>query len=385
MLALDNLAAFARALQRAGVPIDSARVALAAQAAVQVGVARKEDLRFALEAVLVSRPQDRAVFEAVFDVFFRAPGDASALSLMREEASPERDQPEPSAAQRRAQEALATPAMAQPLHDMSDAPDDDPLALRASAFARLRQADFRSLSAQDMRHMQRLLRDVHLDLPRLRGRRVAASGQGTRLDWARAMQSAACHDGELVSLPHLQRRKQALPLLILVDVSGSMAVYARWLLAFLHQATRKVPRSVFAFGTQLTDLNAAFRQPDTDAMLASVNRTVRDYGSGTRLGDALHGLLTQHARQLVGRRTVVLLISDGLDTGEPEALEVALRQLKRRTRRVLWLNPLLRFAGYTPSARGPEVLNRCVDGVLPIHNLNSLEDLAHAVAQVVQH
>ena len=385
MLALDNLAAFARALQRAGVPIDSARVALAAQAAVQVGVTRKEDLRFALEAVLVSRPQDRAVFEAVFEAFFRAPGDASALSLAREEASPARDHPEPSAAQRRAQEALATPAVAQPLHDMSNTPDDDPLALRASAYARLRQADFRSLSAQDVRHMQRLLRNVPLDLPQLRGRRVAASAQGTRLDWARAMQWAARHDGELVRLPHVQRRQQALPLLILVDVSGSMAVYARWLLAFLHQATRKVPRSVFAFGTQLTDLNAAFRQPDTDTMLATVNRTVRDYGSGTRLGDALHGLLTQHARQLVGRRTVVLLISDGLDTGEPEALEVALRQLKRRTRRVLWLNPLLRFAGYTPSARGPEVLNRCVDGVLPIHNLNSLEDLAHAVAQVVQH
>ena len=219
----------------------------------------------------------------------------------------------------------------------------------------------------------------------MRGRRLAASGQGTRLDWARAMQWAARHDGELVRLPHLQRRQQALPLLILVDVSGSMAVYARWLLAFLHQATRKVPRAVFAFGTQLTDLSAAFRQPDTDTMLETVNRTVTDYGSGTRLGDAVQGLLTQHARQLVGRRTVVLLISDGLDTGEPEVLERAMRELKRRTRRVLWLNPLLRFAGYTPTARGPEVLNRCVDGVLPIHNLNSLEDLAHAVAQVVQH
>jgi uncharacterized protein with von Willebrand factor type A (vWA) domain len=219
----------------------------------------------------------------------------------------------------------------------------------------------------------------------VRGRRLAASGQGTRLDWARAMQWAARHDGELVRLPHLQRRQQALPLLILVDVSGSMAVYARWLLAFLHQATRKVPRAVFAFGTQLTDLSAAFRQPDTDTMLETVNRTVTDYGSGTRLGDAVQGLLTQHARQLVGRRTVVLLISDGLDTGEPEVLERAMRELKRRTRRVLWLNPLLRFAGYTPTARGPEVLNRCVDGVLPIHNLNSLEDLAHAVAQVVQH
>ena len=385
MLALENLAAFARTLQRAGVPIDSARVALAAQAAVQVGVARKDDVRFALEAVLVSRPQDRAVFDAVFDAFFRAPSEASALSLAAHVSPSDADPAELSAAQRRAQEALATPAVSQPLGPTSDAPDEDPLALRASAYARLRQADFKSLSAQDARHMQRLLRDVRLELPQVRGRRMAASGQGTRLDWARAMQWAARHDGELVSLPQLQRRKQALPLLILVDVSGSMALYARWLLAFLHQATRKVPRAVFAFGTQLSDLNAAFRQPDTDTMLESVNRTVRDYGSGTRLGEAVHALLTQHARQLVGRRTVVLLISDGLDTGEPEALEVSMRELRRRTRRVLWLNPLLRFAGYTPSARGPEVLSRCVDGMLPIHNLSSLEDLAHAVAQVVQH
>ncbi|WP_408596701.1 vWA domain-containing protein [Limnohabitans sp.] len=385
MLALENLAAFARALQRAAVPIDCTRVALAAQAAVQVGVVRKEDLRFALEVVLVSRPQDRAVFEAVFDAFFRAPGEASALSLAADVSPSDGDPPPASAAQRRAQEALATPAVAQPLHDTPGTPDDDPLALRASAYARLRQADFASLSAQDARHMQRLLREVRLDLPQVRGRRLAASGQGTRLDWARAMEWAARHDGELVRLPHLQRRQQALPLLILVDVSGSMAVYARWLLAFLHQATRKVPRAVFAFGTQLTDLSAAFRQPDTDTMLETVNRTVTDYGSGTRLGDAVQGLLTQHARQLVGRRTVVLLITDGLDTGEPEVLERAMRELKRRTRRVLWLNPLLRFAGYTPTARGPEVLNRCVDGLLPIHNLNSLEDLAHAVAQVVQH
>lgn len=385
MLALDNLAAFARALQRAGVPIDSTRVALAAQAAVQVGLALKDDVRFALEAVLVSRPQDRAVFEAVFEAFFRAPQVTSAVSLMGAAASADSHPPEPSAAQSRAQEALASPALPQPAIENAEPPDEDPLALRASAYSRLRQADFRSLSGHDVRHMQRLLREVRLDLPQVRGRRLAASGQGSRLDWAKAMQWAACHDGELVRLPYLQRRKQALPLLILVDVSGSMAVYARWLLAFLHQATRKVPRAVFSFGTQLTDLNAAFRQPDTDAMLDSVNRTVADFGSGTRLGDAVHHLLVQHARQLVGRRTVVLLISDGLDTGEPQVLETAMQQLKRCTRHILWLNPLLRFEGYTPTARGPEVLSRCVDGMLPIHNLNSLEDLARAVAQVVQH
>ena len=384
MLVLNNLATFARALRRAGVPIDSTRVALAAQAAVQVGIAHKDDLRFALEAVLVSRPQDRAVFEAVFDAFFRAPPDTSADSLAGDAASADPHQPETSAAQRRAQEALATPELQQATNAPSDTPED-PLALRASAYSLLRQADFRSLSSHDLRHMQRLLRAVPLDLPQVRGRRLAASGQGSRLDWAKAMQWAASHDGELVRLPHLKRRKRPLPLLILVDVSGSMAVYSRWLLAFLHQATRKVPRTVFAFGTQLTDLNAAFRKPDTDAMLDSVNRTVTDFGSGTRLGNAIHDLLKQHTRQLVGRRTVVLLISDGLDTGEPQVLEAAMQQLKRRTRRILWLNPLLRFEAYTPTARGPEVLSRCVDGMLPIHNLNSLEDLAHAVAQVVQH
>ena len=385
MLALDNLAAFARALQRAAVPIDSTRVALAAQAAVQVGIVLKDDVRFALEAVLVSRPQDRAVFEAVFDAFFRAPQAASAVSLMAQAAPAGPHPREPTAAQRRAQEALASPALAQPAIDTAELADEEPLALRASAYSRLRQADFRSLSGHDVRRMQRLLREVRLDLPQVRGRRLASSGQGSRLDWAKAMQWAACHDGELVRLPYLQRRKQPLPLLILIDVSGSMAVYARWLLAFLHQATRKVPRSVFSFGTQLTDLNAAFRQPDTDAMLDNVNRTVADFGSGTRLGDAVHHLLAQHARQLVGRRTVVLLISDGLDTGEPQVLDTAMQQLKRRTRRILWLNPLLRFEGYTPTARGPEVLSRCVDGMLPIHNLNSLEDLARAVAQVVKH
>ena len=111
---------------------------------------------------------------------------------------------------------------------------------------------------------------------------------------------------------------------------------------------------------------------------------IPDFAGGTRLGPALHTLLQQHARRLVGRRTVTLLITDGLDTGEPAELEAALAGLRRRSGRVLWLNPMLRFEGYQPLARGARVLNRQVDAMLPVHNLDSLQSLAHSLQRLLQ-
>lgn len=147
----------------------------------------------------------------------------------------------------------------------------------------------------------------------------------------------------------MNRRPQPLPLLILVDISGSMERYARLLLAFLHQATRGTPRAAFAFGTELTDLRAAFRHRDTDQMLEMADAAIDDFAGGTRLGASLASLRTQYPRCLVGRRTVVLLITDGLDTGAPELLDQELTWLGRHSRRLLWLNPLLRYDGYAPS------------------------------------
>jgi uncharacterized protein with von Willebrand factor type A (vWA) domain len=192
-------------------------------------------------------------------------------------------------------------------------------------------------------------------------------------------------DGELLTLPRLTPRLQPLPLLILVDVSGSMERYARLLLAFLHAATRRCKRrDVFAFGTGLTDVSSAFRLADTDDMLHQASAQIQDFAGGTRLGQSLNELRQQHARRLIGRRTVVLVISDGLDTGEPEQLDEALRWLKRHTRSLLWLNPLLRFDGYSPLARGAAVLNRHADGMLAIHNLSKLESLAEALRTLLR-
>ena len=171
-----------------------------------------------------------------------------------------------------------------------------------------------------------------------------------------------------------------------------MERYARLLLAFLHAATSRqamggavrLQRHVFAFGTHLTDLGPAFAQADTDAMLAHASAAIADFAGGTQLGASLTMLRTLHKRKLVGRRTLVLLITDGLDTGAPDALAQELDWLRRCSGRLLWLNPLLRFEGYAPLAQGAAVLHRYAHGMLAVHNLSKLEDLAASVAAVLR-
>jgi uncharacterized protein len=226
---------------------------------------------------------------------------------------------------------------------------------------------------------------VRLPLPHFASRRTRPAASGARMHWPGVMHQASQTGGELVRLPRLARREQPLPLLILVDVSGSMERYARLLLAFLHAATRRHPRrDVFAFGTHLTDLTPAFKVADTDAMLAHAGAAIDDFAGGTQLGDSLATLRRLHSRRLVGRRTLVLIITDGLDTGEPAELTKELAWLRRRSRRLLWLNPLLRFEGYAPLARGAAALHSQAHGMLAVHNVSKLEDLAASLAALMK-
>ncbi|MGE0099544.1 MAG: VWA domain-containing protein [Hydrogenophaga sp.] len=377
----DHITAFGRALRRAGVPVDSSRMALAITAAEAVGVERKDDLRAALEAVLVSRQQDIEVFGEMFDAFFRNPELAQQLLS---QMLPKAAKAHPVRRKARVQEALTVAGLQARRPDAGETEVKFDAAMTASDLQRLRHADFAELSASEFRLVERLVRDIPLPLPPVASRRERASTRGHRPNWPRALQQARRHDGELLTLPRLNRRRQPLPLLILVDVSGSMERYARLLLAFLHQATRATPRTAFAFGTDLTDLRSAFRHSDTDQMLAMANDAIEDFAGGTRLGASLARLRTEHRRSLVGRRTVVLLITDGLDTGAPEALEEELTWLGRHTRQLLWLNPLLRFDGYAPLASGAAVLHRHAHGMLAVHNLGRLEDLARSMAALMQ-
>ncbi len=380
---VDNLSGFGRALRRAGLAMDSERMALAAEALVLVGPERRDDVGAALEAVMVCREQDRLVFRELFDAYFRAPaapGAAPGIALPGSGPQPEPAQPRP-----RVRDALtprsdpSNPAPPRPLgRPVTDA------AMTASALARLRHADFNGLGADEYQLLQRLVRDIRMPMPDFLARRVRPGSRGTRLHWPGVMRHAARSGGEFVQLPRLQRVRRPLPLLVLIDVSGSMERYSRMLLSFLHAATRQLrQRHVFAFGTQLTDLNLAMAIDDTDRMLEQAGAAVQDFAGGTRLGASLAGLRRQHARCLVGRRTVVLLITDGLDTGAPQELTRELDWLGRHCQRLLWLNPLLRFDGYAPRARGAQALHARAHGSLAVHNLDKLEDLASSLAALM--
>ncbi len=381
----DNLTGFGRTLRRAGVQVDSARMALAAQAMLAVGMGARDDVGAALEAVMVSREQDRLVFRELFDAYFRDP--ALANKLLAQMLPSAQGKAEPSKRRPRVREALAPqqsfgkPGQQPP----QDKEVDFDAAMTASALARLKHADFNALSGSEYRLVERLARNIRLPMPEFAARRVRPGARGARIHWPGVMHHAARNGGELLRLPRLQRRSQPLPLLVLVDVSGSMERYARLLLAFLHAATHGLrERQVFAFGTRLTDLNSAMRRADTDEMLAAASLAIEDFAGGTQLGASLASLRRQHARRLVGRRTVVLLITDGLDTGEPHDLAQELDWLRRHSRRLLWLNPLLRFDAYAPLARGAAALHARAHGMLAVHNLDKLEDLAASLAALMR-
>ena len=385
----DNLTGFGRALRRAGVPVDAARMALAQEAAMLVGLARA-DLCAALETVLVTREQDLLVFRELFATYFRNPNVAQKLlaqmlPIAESHAEPVKRRP-------RVAEALASVRAARAPTEPEEEKIDFDAAMTASERERLHAADFNQLSASEYRLVQHLAQRVPLPLPRYAARRTRPGPHGARADWPLALQRAMRTGGELVQVPRLARQSQPLPLLVLLDVSGSMERYARLLLAFLHAATAPGNRAgggagrrdVFAFGTTLTDLTPAFRHQDPDTMLERASAAIPDFAGGTRLAESLALLRTQHARRLVGRRTLVLLVSDGLDTGEPAVLAQELAWLRRHCARLLWLNPLLRFGGYEPSARGAAELHRAADAMLAVHNLQSLQQLASSLAQVLR-
>ncbi|MDM0113562.1 VWA domain-containing protein [Variovorax sp. J22R133] len=380
------MTAFGRALRRAGVRTDAARIALAAQAAMLVGVETRADLCAAMEAVMVSREQDRMVFRELFEAWFQDPELANKmLAQMLPSAE---GKMEPVKRRPRVREALAAPKPPKQAAQTDREVQFD-AAMTASDRDRLQHADFNALGASEYLLVERLARDVTLPVPSIPARRLRAAGMGrrphSRMHWPGVLHEAGRTGGELVRLPRLSRRDQPLPLLVLVDVSGSMERYARLLLAFLHAATRRAGRrDVFAFGTHLSDLTPAFRLADTDDMLVAASAAIDDFAGGTRLGASLAQLRAKHARRLTGRRTLVLVISDGLDTGEPEMLEQELLWLKRHARRVLWLNPLLRFEGYAPLARGAAMLHRHADAMLAVHNLNALEQLATSLAALMR-
>ena len=378
---VENLLGFGRALRRAGIAVDSAKLSLASQALLWINLSQRDECYAALASTLLSRYQDQQVFKDVFEMYFTNPDLANQLLG---QMLPRTEEKKSLQKNDRAREALR----GKQLSSNPGSPQDHKIELDASMTLsdhhRLRYADFNGLNTSEYQLIEQLAKGIKVKFPKMPSRRYRPHHRGHQLDFRKIIQSSIRLNNELLEI-HWQRRKTYfLPLLILVDVSGSMERYARLLLSFLHAATRHHPNTeVLSFGTKLTHLTQSFANHDTDRMLLDINDQIQDFASGTQLGSCLDELNTQYGKLMIGKRTVVLLITDGLDTGSSEILHDALTKLKRQSKSILWLNPLMRYEAYQPIASGPGELAKVADKMIAIHNLQSLQELSKHLEQLL--
>ena len=379
----DNVVHFTRVLRVAGLPVGTERTLAALRALEIVGLDRRDQVHAALSAVLIDRHEHQPLFDAAFAAFWRDPKLLERLMYLTLPKVSGRAQKKQADRSRRLDEALAGSPKHAPLAKPEEKPEADEVKLDAtitfSESERLQSADFESMTVAEYEEAKRLAERLSLLLKPVALRRFESASRGA-ID-LRAMMRASARDPLGANIPHRRRRRQAPPLVILCDISGSMQRYSRIFLHWAHALTRNHARvETLTMGTRLTRITRMLAQRDVDEALQSAGRQVSDWAGGTRLGPCLDEFNRRWARRLLVGNASVLLLSDGLDRDDAGVLSRAAAKLRSFAHRVIWLNPLLRFEGFEPRAAGIKALLPHVDDFLPAHNLNSLADLGRALA-----
>jgi hypothetical protein len=372
---------FGRLLRDAGLPIGTDRILDAVRTAAAVGIERREDFYWALHAALVSRRDQRELFDAAFRLFWREPGDpGEALPAPPRRPRPGAE-PEPAAAALRAAEAWRASRarhLPEPLPDAEEAAHEGGLA--ASELERLSRRDFARMSAQELRRARERIARLRLAAATLPTRRLRPEPRGHRVDVRAALRASLRSGGRDLPLRWRAPRRRPPPLVVLCDISGSMERYSRVLLHFFHALVGARPRvEVFLFGTRLSHVTRALHQRDPDLALARLGAEVVDWSGGTRIARSLREFNLRWSRRVLAQGALVLLVTDGLEREVGPELAREAARLRRSCRRLVWLNPLVGYPGFEPRARGIQALLPEVDEVRPVHDLESLEQLARAL------
>ncbi len=387
----QNITHFARALRKAGLPVGTGRVVDAVRAVEAAGFTDKRDFYYTLQACFVSRPEQRQVFAQVFRLYWRDPQFMERmmemlLPLMRGLNEPHKS----SDAERRAAEALLDGADQPPPPPREDEAEREEIEIDAtltfSTDERLKQLDFEQMSTSELAEAKRAIARLDLPVRPIASRRTRFDPRGQVADWRGTMRAALRSGGDIQRLSMRARRQRWPNLVALCDISGSMSSYSRMLLHFLHAAANAKGAGwaqvhAFTFGTRLTNITRHLRQRDVDAALAAAGHEARDWEGGTRIGASLHAFNRDWSRRVLGQGAVVLLITDGLDRDDPERLRLEIERLHLSARRLIWLNPLLRWDGFAPRAQGVRAILPNVDSFRACHNLASLGDLVAALSR----
>lgn len=370
-----NVMHFARLLRRAGLPVGPAETIAAQQALTLIDLSSRAQARTALRTAMIHRHDQQEVFDQAFALFWRDPSaaeQAAAMALLDAQKEKKRDKAPPAA--RRVAEAFARKT------DNPPQPKDEPprvdMTMTVSDFERLQTMDFEAMSAEEIARAKREIKRLVLPLDLRKTRRLRPDPNGPVADLKRTIRASLRQGGEITAIARNRRVTRPPPLVVLCDISGSMARYAQILLHFLHAVTNDRDRvHVFLFGTRLSNVTRQLKARDPEVAFQMVAHAVPDWSGGTRIGEALASFNRLWSRRVLGQGAIVLLITDGLDRDGAAGLAENMDRLHRSCARLVWLNPLLRWSGFEPKSQGIRAMLPHVDDFRPVHNLDSLRDL----------
>jgi len=372
----QNIVHFARALREAGVPVGPGAVLDALAAVEAAGFGDRGDFYATLHAVLVKKHEHSLLFDQAFQIFWKRRGLLEKLIAMMSPQAPGESKPKPA----QAGASRVADALIKAKEEPKLVPSLD-LDARFTVSEReiLRSKDFAQMSAAEIEEARKLISAMMLPEDRRRTRRLAPAVRPGRVDARRSFRRSL-QPGGRIDLEFRSAIRRPPPIVALCDISGSMSEYTRLFLHFLHALGEKRRVTTFLFGTRLTNVTRAMRERDPDAALAACASLARDWSGGTRIGEALERFNREWARRVLGQGAIVLLFTDGLERDGVERLAAEIARLKRSTRKVIWVNPLLRFDGFAAKAQGVRAILAHVDSFRPIHNLASMADLCRALA-----
>ena len=381
----DNVLYFARVLRSAGIPIGSGRILEAIEAINKIGLADKSIFYWALHSVFVHKNEHREIFDQTFKIFWKNP---RLLEKMMQLALPKLNTgtPETSDADinRRVQEAFNTDNISE--DNYVDASTEDELEFDAvmtySESELLQGMDFEQMSSDEINKAKKVIAQMNLSIPQVKSRRFKSSSLRRRIDLRQSLKGANKFCGEYIPLRYKSRKDKNPPIIAICDVSGSMSRYSRMLLHFMHVLTTlRNDVHTFLFGTRLTNVTRFLRFKDVDEALAATSSAVEDWSGGTRIGDCLKEFNFNWSRRVLGPGAIVLFITDGLDRGGGIGLSKQIKLIQKSSKRLIWLNPLLRYEEFAPKPTGVKAILPHVDEFRPIHSLESMDQLVNALSE----
>jgi uncharacterized protein len=380
---VPNMMAFARALKELGVKVSLSQVLDASHSVDLVDIGAKDDFRALLRANLISQKEDFPAFDMLFDCFWREQGyERVPMETMEIQGTPtESDAPEGGDEEGGLEEAAAESLAKEnlPLENLDEfsVPTYSPQEL-------MNRKDFSEMGVEESRAVARAILLIATKIATQISRRKKVGRKGNVVDPRWTMRKSMKYGGEVIDLVHRKKRIKKTKVVLLCDVSGSMDCYSRFLIQFMYGLQNELwGVETFVFSTSLSRITHLIRTKDIVNALEKISGSILGWSGGTNIGRSLHSFNRNFAPSMVTHRTVVVIISDGWDRGDVSLLEREMQDLKRRCKKIIWLNPLLASENYEPLCKGMQAALPYLDMFLSVHNVNSLMALGRTLQKMV--